>query len=153
MLHVGYLEGTITQPLIYDFQMTFNALYPNSSSLNQQVIKWFETHISWLEAQVANYKGQGMLDPFWNYIDLLLSQLRGMVVGYNQYAPPGQVNYTPPSLLSPSPSLSLFPPPPSPPSPSPSPLPSLPLPPLLFSPSLLSRLISSRVLVSHNYSC
>lgn len=89
---LGYLEGAITHSLIYDLQEMFYALYSNNSAINIQVTKWFEAHISWLEAQVADYKKDSApLDPFWETANLLLAQLKGLTAGYNQYAPPGHV--------------------------------------------------------------
>lgn len=99
----GYFEGATSSSLIYDLHEMFNALYPNTSALNKQITQWFETHISWIQMQISDYKQEASknisaYDPFWETAGVLIAQLEGLVSGYNDYAAPGQV-YSPPILI------------------------------------------------------
>lgn len=96
-LAAGYLEGALSGPEIFALHSMFNSLYSNSSSLNLQVTQWFDDHIQWIQAMLTKYQplfSSASSDPlvsFWEEVSLIMAQLRGMVDGYNHYAPPGQV--------------------------------------------------------------
>jgi hypothetical protein len=67
----GFLEGALTQALIWEFNNATNANFPCSD----ETIAFLEKNLAWTEAQIEAYRN----DPYWLQVSLVLEQLWGMV--------------------------------------------------------------------------
>eukprot|EP00055_Hartaetosiga_balthica_P008244 m.30036 g.30036 ORF g.30036 m.30036 type:complete len:561 (-) comp6198_c0_seq1:242-1924(-) len=86
---MGYLEGKLTQSLIWDAFLNFNAsnAYLENGFLPQDVQSFVNTQTMWLQDQVNSDYNK---DPYWRNVNLLLLQSLGVQDGYVQSAPPSQ---------------------------------------------------------------
>lgn len=99
----GYLEGALTQPLIFRYftDNILNALFgyldiPNSTfssyahtkfdndvlQILEFLTEFFLKQKEWIEGQISS----NFNDPYWAHISFILEQFNGMVEGYNSQA-------------------------------------------------------------------
>eukprot|EP01132_Coremiostelium_polycephalum_P001555 gene1555-1973_t len=75
----GYLEGFITQAMIYqNWNNMFVNEYKNTTA-TPAVQNWINDNIQYIEQQIQNNPN----DPYWIHVNLVWTQLLSMIDGYN----------------------------------------------------------------------
>eukprot|EP00049_Salpingoeca_infusionum_P022487 m.7037 g.7037 ORF g.7037 m.7037 type:complete len:525 (-) comp5213_c0_seq1:166-1740(-) len=86
---MGYAEGYLTQRLIWDAFVNFNASngYLIGGHLPHNLSTYVQQQLAWMEAKIA---GAELSDYYWNNVNALLQQAKGIQAGYQEAAPASQ---------------------------------------------------------------
>jgi len=84
MYAAGYLEGSLTTDLIYNYYQNIFASEYNNTDLPENVVNWINENNAFMLQQIKLNPS----DPYWSHINLILTQLQGLLDGYNAYADP-----------------------------------------------------------------
>eukprot|EP00698_Gefionella_okellyi_P003534 TRINITY_DN13325_c0_g1_i1.p1 TRINITY_DN13325_c0_g1~~TRINITY_DN13325_c0_g1_i1.p1 ORF type:complete len:531 (-),score=108.45 TRINITY_DN13325_c0_g1_i1:54-1646(-) len=79
MYAAGYLEGALTQQLIYLQHRTYQQSVLN---FKPAVLQFMKDNDLWTKQQVKDHP----TDPYWIHVGLVLNQLQGLVDGYNAFS-------------------------------------------------------------------
>eukprot|EP00026_Physarum_polycephalum_P001877 Phypoly_transcript_01880.p1 GENE.Phypoly_transcript_01880~~Phypoly_transcript_01880.p1 ORF type:complete len:531 (+),score=96.77 Phypoly_transcript_01880:1380-2972(+) len=82
MYAAGYLEGSLTTDLIYNYYQNIFAGEYNNTDLPEPVLNWLSQNNAYMLQQIK----ENPSDPYWVHIGLILTQLQGLLDGYNSVA-------------------------------------------------------------------
>ena len=73
------MEGYLTQEFIYDAYYNFvNSVLKGNENLGSKAQKFINDQLNWIDDEVKQNKG----DPYWELVEGLMAQLKGMHKGY-----------------------------------------------------------------------
>jgi hypothetical protein len=81
MYGAGFLEGAISRDIIYAYYLNLFYGEYNSTGMSTSVVNWINENIDFMKEQIKSNPS----DPYWAHIGLILTQLAGVVDGYNSY--------------------------------------------------------------------
>jgi hypothetical protein len=82
MYAAGFLEGSLTTDLIYNYYLNIWAGEYNSTDLPASVWNWLDSNNAFMLQQIK----ANPTDPYWQHVYLILTQMKGLLDGYNAYA-------------------------------------------------------------------
>jgi hypothetical protein len=80
MRAVGFLEGFLTAPAIFDYAFNMRAWLQDQVNDTQAVSRWLTAQDQWTRAQVTSY-----VALWWRTVGLLTSQADGVMAGYQAF--------------------------------------------------------------------
>jgi len=81
MYCAGFLEGAITRDNIFAFYTNILACEYNNTEMSDEVTDWINANIAFMNAQIK----ANPTDPYWTHVSLVMTQLKGVIDGYNTY--------------------------------------------------------------------
>lgn len=81
MYGAGYLEGSITTDLIWAYYNNIFVGEYNSTEMSPAVSEWIQINLKYMTAMIAENPN----DTYWQHVSLILTQLTGVMDGYNAH--------------------------------------------------------------------
>lgn len=82
MYGAGYLEGALTPDLIWAYYNNIFVGEYNATEMSPAVEEWIQENLKYMASQI----NENPNDTYWQHISLILTQLQGVMDGYNAYA-------------------------------------------------------------------
>lgn len=84
VMAAGYLEGYVTAERISDLFLSAKWMLERHVKDMGKMWSWMSQHSKWIKEETRRQLSGDNADPWWQALDLVLSQLDGLVAGYNQ---------------------------------------------------------------------